>query len=160
MMQIESLTGRGNYFEDFTKGELLRHVRSKTVTEMDNVLGTLSVMNTADAHFNEAGMKGSMFGQRVTFGGVTIATVIGLAMQDTGEQAISELGLDGIRLMSPVFHGDTLTAFTEVLEIAPAERADAGIVTFRHWGRNQRDEVVFRGDRKVLIRRRPIQESK
>jgi itaconyl-CoA hydratase len=42
-----------------------------------------------------------------------------------------------------------------VLETAEAERPDAGLVRFRHWGVNQRDEVVFEAERTVLVRRRP-----
>ncbi len=47
-----------------------------------------------------------------------------------------------------MFHGDTLYAFTEVLAKTDAERPDAGIVTFKHWGVNQKDEVVFEGERR------------
>jgi itaconyl-CoA hydratase len=80
--------------------------------------------------------------------------VIGLAMQDTGENALCELGLDKIRLKAPVFHGDTLYAFTEVLATNAADQDDAGIVTFRHWGVNQDNAVVFEGERRALIKRR------
>ena len=154
-----SLTGTGNYFEDFVVGNVMRHARGKTMCEQDNVGITLMVLNTAEAHFNEDIMQRSAMGgrgwtQRVQFGGVTIAMVIGLTMQDTGENALAELSMDKIRLKSPVFHGDTLYAFTEVLAQAEADRADAGIVTFKHWGVNQKDEVVFEGERRVLIKRR------
>jgi acyl dehydratase len=111
-------------------------------------------MNTAQGHFNEHQMQGSPQGQRIVFGGVTIAMVIGLAMQDTGENALAELGLDKIRLRQPVFHGDTLYAFTEVLETSAADRPDAGVVRFRHWGTNQSGDLVFEGERTALIKRR------
>ncbi len=55
---------------------------------------------------------------------------------------------------SPVFHGDTLYAYTEVLATDDSERDDAGIVTFRHYGVNQDDQVVFEGERRVLIKRK------
>ncbi len=80
--------------------------------------------------------------------------VIGLTMQDTGENALRELKLDKIRLKAPVFHGDTLYAYTEVLDTAGADRDDAGVVTFKHWGTNQHDKVVFEGERTVLIKRK------
>ena len=151
------LTGGNNWFEDFTVGDVLRHARGKTVTEMDNVLITNMVMNTADAHFNEHVMATSdlPFKQRVVFGGITVSMVIGLAAQDTAENAIAELGMDKIRLKVPVFHGDTLYAYSEVLEKRSSERPRAGVVRFRHWGVNQCDEVVFEGERSVLVRRRP-----
>ena len=154
-----ALTGDNNYFEDFEAGQVVRHARGKTMCEHDNVGITLQVMNTAEGHFNEDFIRRSAAGRsgwnsRIQFGGVTIAMVIGLAMQDTGENALAELGLDKIRLKAPVFHGDTLYAYTEVLRVAESERDDAGIVTFRHYGVTQKDEVVFEGERTVLIRKR------
>lgn len=150
-----SLTADTNYFEDFEPGSVLRHVRGKTMCESDNVGITLQVMNTAQAHFNEHAMANS-FGQRLQFGGVTIAMVIGLAMQDTGENALRELGLDQIRLKASVFHGDTLYAYSQVLEKRELDNA-SGEVVFRHWGVNQKDEVVFEGVRRVQIAKRPRQ---
>ena len=153
-MKVSALTGNDNYFEDFVPGTVLRHARGKTVEALENVLITNLVMNTAQSHFNEHAMKESRFGRRVTFGGVTLALVIGLTAQDTAENALAELSLDNIRFSAPVFHGDTLYAFSEVLAVALSERADAGIVTFRHWGMNQDGKIVFEGERRVLLKRR------
>jgi len=148
-----NLTGKNNWFEDFQPGMVIRHSRGKTMCENDNVGITLQVLNTAQAHFNEDAMKDS-FGRRLQFGGVTIAMVIGLAMQDTGENALRELGLDQIRLKTSVFHGDTLYAYSEVVEKKDVD-AGSGEVLFRHWGVNQKDEVVFEGLRRAQIRKRP-----
>ena len=155
-----SLTGNHNYFEDFEPGQVMRHARGKTMCEQDNVGITLQVLNTAEGHFNEDLMQKNAMGQagwnsRIQFGGVTISMIVGLAMQDTGENAVAELALDKIRLRAPVFHGDTLYAYSEVLEKQESDREDAGIVTFRHYGVNQKDQVVFEGERTVLIRKRP-----
>ena len=154
-----ALTGSNNYFEDFQVGHVLKHARGKTMCEQDNVGITLQVLNTAEGHFNEDIMQKNAMGRsgwntRLQFGGVTIAMVIGLAMQDTGENALRELSLDKIRLKSPVFHGDTLYAYTEVLRKEDSDREDAGVVTFKHYGVNQKDEVVFEGERQVLIKRK------
>jgi len=151
-----SLTGTDNYFEDFRVGDAYQHARGKTITEMDNVLITNLVMNTAQGHFNEDQMARGPLKHRIVFGGITAAMVIGLAMQDTGENALRELTLNRIRFRTPVFHGDTLYAYSEVLETADTERTDAGEVLFRHVGLNQDGKPVFEGERRVLIRRRPI----
>ena len=153
-MNTAALTSGNNYFENFEPGMLVRHARGKTVTEMDNVLITNMVMNTAQGHFNEDQMAKGPMGQRIVFGGVTAAMVIGLAMQDTGEQALAELGMTGIRFRVSVHHGDTLYAFSEVLETRDGDRPDAGIVRFAHRGLNQDGKVVFEGERTVLIKRR------
>lgn len=148
-----SLTGTHNYYEDFEPGMVIRHSRGKTMCENDNVGITLQVLNTAEAHFNEDAMKDT-FGKRLQFGGVTIAMTIGLAMQDTGENAIREIGLDQIRLKASVFHGDTLYAWSEVQEKQDVDQ-DSGEILFKHWGINQKDEIVFEGLRRVQIKKRP-----
>jgi len=51
-------------------------------------------------------------------------------------------------------HGDTLYAYTEVLSKSDSDREDAGIVVFRHYGVNQRDELIAQLDRRALIKRR------
>ncbi|MBI5720972.1 MAG: MaoC family dehydratase [Rubrivivax sp.] len=153
-MKISERTGRDNYFEDFAVGAVYRHARGKTVEAIENVILTNLVMNTAEGHFNEEAMRATPFGHRITFGGITASLVIGLASQDTAENSLAELGLDKIRFKAPVLHGDTLTAYTEVLSVADAGRADAGVVRFKHWGVNQSDKVVFEGERTVLVKRR------
>ena len=154
-MKLSDLTGKSNYFEDFTIGQVIRHARGKTVEGLENVLITNLVMNTAQGHFNEHAMKNSPYGGRLSYGGVNFSLCMGLAMQDTGENALAELGMDNIRLQNPVVHGDTLYAFSEVLAKEDAlDRDDAGVVTFRHYGVNQHDKQVFQGDRRMLIKRR------
>lgn len=156
-MRCAELTSADNYFEDFEVGALIRHARGKTVTEMDNVLITNMVMNTAAGHFDEHLMRTSgngIFAQRVVFGGINLAMVLGLAAQDTAEQCLRELGLDKIRLTTPVFHGDTLYAYSEVLAKSDAERDDAGVVRFRHYGVNQDDKLCVQADRTVLLKRK------
>jgi acyl dehydratase len=153
-VKVSELTGRNNYFEDFNVGEVIRHARGKTVEGLENVLITNLVMNTAQAHFNEDAMKSSPFKGRLSYGGVNFSLCMGLAMQDTGENALAELGMDNIRLTHPVVHGDTLYAYSEVLSVENADREDAGVVTFRHYGVNQDDKLVFQGDRRMLIKRR------
>lgn len=157
---MEGRTSPDNYFEDFRVGQVIAHARGKTVTEMDNVLLTNLVMNTADGHFNEHRMQQQQrgiagFNTRIVYGGISFSMVIGLAAQDTGEHVLEERGMDKIRLRAPVHHGDTLYAYTEVLETADAEIPDAGIIQFKHFGINQDDKLVYEGERTVLMSRRP-----
>jgi acyl dehydratase len=165
---LSTLTGKSNFFEDFTVGDVYQHARGKTVEGLENVLITNLVLNTAQAHFNEDLAQSLEQQHRITFGGVTASLVIGLAMQDTGENAVEEVGLDQVRFRVPVLHGDTLYAFTEVInkEEEPADsrgHQNVGLVRFRHWGVNQRGETVFEGERRALLKKRafvpqPFQE--
>lgn len=146
-----SRTSDHNYFEDFEVGETYRHTRGKTVTEMDNVMLTNMVLNTAQAHFNEVD---SPFGERIVYGGVNLSIVCGLASEDISENAIAELGFDEIRFTNPVFHGDTLYAESEVLDKRDADnRSDGGVVTFEVRGYNQDDDQVVHAVKNILLKR-------
>jgi len=158
-IELSMLTGKSNFFEDFAVGDVYEHARGKTVEGLENVLITNLVLNTAQAHFNEDFAQSLEQKHRITFGGVTASIIIGLTMQDTGENAVEEVGLDQVRFRVPVLHGDTLYAFTEVVnkEEEPADsrgHKNVGLVHFRHWGVNQRGETVFEGERRVLLKKR------
>jgi acyl dehydratase len=146
---------RDGFAEDFRVGDRFRHARSRTVTDLDLNGLTLLVMNTAAGHFSELVMAGTQFGERINFGGLTLALTVGLATQDTSGQAVREVGLDEIRFATPVRHGDTIGAATEVLAVEP-DGAEAR-VSFRHYGFNQRREIVCQAVRSVQVRSRAAQ---
>jgi acyl dehydratase len=154
---LSRLTGKDTYFEDFPVGRKMKHARGATIGEVENNYLSKAAGNTAQAHWNEhhsfgGGMLG---GGRVVFGLITGSMVIGLASQDTAENAIREVGLDKLRFVSPVHHGDTLYAYTEVLASnRDPEREDAGLVTFKHRGVTHDGRVVFEGERTVLLKKR------
>ena len=150
-----SLTADRGWFEDFVIGRRIRHARAATIDEVENNFISKQVMNTAQAHWNEALLQGSPLGDgRLVFGLVTGSLTVGLASQDTAENALAEVGLDQVRFRVPVHHGDTIAAYTEVLAAGPADRDDAGLVRFKHWGRNQHGDVVCELERTVLLKRR------
>ena len=140
------------YFEDFKVGDVYKHFRGKTVKESDAVTICNMVLNSASGHFNDHVMSDTIIGESIVYGGVTISMVIGLAAQDTAGNALRELGMDNIKLLSPVKHGDTLYAYSEVL--SAEEHEEGGVVTFRHYGVNEKDRLVFQGERSVLLKKR------
>ncbi|HJQ47034.1 MAG TPA: MaoC family dehydratase [Amycolatopsis sp.] len=148
-------TGEGTWFEDFAPGDRWRHARGATVDEVENQLLAKLVVNTAQEHWNEHSMADSPWGSsRIVFGMITGSLTIGLASQDTAENALAELGLTKMRFRSPVFHGDTIYAYTEVLSTEDADTDDVGIVRFQHWGATADDRIVFQCERSVLVKRR------
>jgi acyl dehydratase len=150
-----TLLGSKGWFEDFTIGMRLRHARSSTIGEAEGSFLAKQVMNTAQAHWNDHQHDTPELGPgRLVFGLATAATVLGLAFQDTIEHAVAEVAYDGFRFRAPVHHGDTLTAFSEVLAVEPSTRPDAGLVTFKHWGVRQDGVVVFEGVRTALVKRK------
>lgn len=144
------------WFEDFTVGRRIRHARAATIDEVEGSFLSKLVMNTAQAHWNEHFIPDSALGSgRLVFGLLTASMVFGLTSQDTAEHALAELGCTALRFRAPVHHGDTLEAFTEVLDAKDSpDREDAGVVRFKHWGRRHDRTVVFEGERTVLIKRK------
>ena len=159
---LTRMTSGDNFFEDFEVGQTIRHARGKTITNLENVNITNMVMNTAQGHFNEHMMaSGPMgLGTVISYGGVNFSLVLGLSSQDTVENALAELGLDQIKLKYPGVHGDTLYAYSRVLEKKDSDREDAGIIVFQHWGINQNDQMVAELQRTALIKRRSHWASK
>jgi acyl dehydratase len=146
------LLGGFGWFEDFTVGQKMRHSRSSTVDELEGSGIAKQVLNTADSHWNEHSVNGLAQG-RLVFGLATASLVLGLSGFDTMEHALAELRYDNLRFTAPVVHMDTITAYSEVLDVRDAEREDAGIVTFRHYGVRQDGVMVFSGERTALIKR-------
>ncbi len=156
MGELSALTGDSNWFEDFEIGQRMKHFRSATIDEVENNFITKQVMNTAEGHWNEEIMRGSPLGDgRLVFGLITGSMTVGLTSQDTAENALTEVGLDKVRFKKPVHHGDTISAYSEVLATDDSpDHLDAGLVRFKHWGLNQHGDIVCELERIVLIKRR------
>ncbi len=99
-------------------------------------------------------MQKTPVGKILCYGGVNFSLVLGLSSQDTVENALAELGLDKIELKNMVFHGDTLYAYSKVLEKRDSDQEDAGIVVFKHFGVNQDKKLVAEMERTALIKKR------
>lgn len=146
----------GKYFEDLEVGQRISHSLRRTVTEMDNVLFSTLTMNPQPLHLDEEFAKGTAFGQRIVNGIFTLGLVVGLSVSDLTEGTIvANLGYDKIVHPNPVFHGDTISVETEVLEKrASASKPDRGIVRLRQIGRKQTGEIVVELERTVMFLRR------
>ena len=80
-------------------------------------------------------------------------------MQDTTlGTTIANLGMNDVRFANPVFHGDTVRSQTVVKAVRESQsRPNAGIVTFEHYGFNQRDEEVAYCVRNAFMKKRPAE---
>lgn len=134
----------GLCYEELPPGLVIEHAIRRTVTEMDNTLFSALTYNCAPLHIDAEYAKNSIFGQRLVNSMFLLALVCGVIVIDsTIGTTLGNLGFDEIKFPSPVFHGDTIHVRTEVLERRLSKkRSDSGIVTFRHIGLNQRNEVV------------------
>ena len=147
----------GKYFDDLQAGQRIRHRLSRTVTETDNVLFCSLTANTQPLHLDEEFAAKTPFGRRIVNGIFTLGLAVGLTVSDLTEGTIvANLSYEKVTHPKPVFHGDTLSVETEVLETRPSKsKPTQGIVRLRHIGTNQRGEVVVDLERTVLFLKRP-----
>ena len=148
----------GLYFEEFEVGMEFNHPLTRTVTEMDNILFCAMTHNPQPLHLDEEFSKGTMYGQRLVNSMFTLGLVIGVTVGDTTlGTTLGNLGLTDVRFVNPVFHGDTIRAMTKIMDKRESKsRPTTGIVTFEHYGFNQRDEEVAFCLRTGLMMKRPV----
>lgn len=108
-------------------------------------------------HLDEEFARTTEFGQRLVNSLFTLGLIVGMTVTElTLGTTVANLGFEEIQFPSPVFHGDTVRAVTEVVAARPSgSRPDAGIVTFEHRGYKQSDELIMRCRRAALMLRRP-----
>ena len=147
----------GLYFEEFDIGMEFNHPLTRTVTEMDNILFCAMTHNPQPLHLDEEFSKGTMYGQRLVNSMFTLGLVIGVTVGDTTlGTTLGNLGLTDVRFINPVFHGDTIRAVTKISDKRESKsRPTTGVVTFEHFGFNQRDEEVAFCVRTGLMMKRP-----
>ena len=132
----------GRYLEDFEVGDVYVHWPGKTITEADDHLFCMITMNHhplhTDAHYAETETQ---FGRNVVVGNLVYSLVLGMSVPDVSGKAIANLEVESLKHAAPTFHGDTIYAKTQVLEVrASQSKPDRGVVTVETTGWNQRDE--------------------
>ena len=99
----------GRSYEDFAVGDVYEHRPGRTITQADNTWFTLLTMNTHPLHFDEEYAKATEFGRCLVASPLTVAMLVGMSVTDVSQKAIANLGWKEIKLIAPVFPGDTLT---------------------------------------------------
>ena len=148
----------GLYYEQFDIGMEFKHSLTRTVTESDNLLFCAMTHNPQPLHLDEEFCKGTEYGQRIVNSLFTLGLVIGVSVGDTTlGTTLGNLGMTDTRFVNPVFHGDTLRSATKVREKRESKsRPNAGLVTFEHYGFNQRDEEVAFCVRTAFMMKTPL----
>jgi len=146
----------GRYLEEFELGAVYKHWPAKTVTEADDHIFCLITMNHHPLHLNDVYASRSQQGRNVVVGPLVYSLALGMSVADVSGKAIANLATDELSHPAPLFHGDTLFAETEVLEVTPSRsKPDRGVVRVRTDAYNQDGELVATFRRAVLVPRRP-----
>jgi 2-methylfumaryl-CoA hydratase len=126
-----ALAGSPHRWGDYQKGEKIDHVDGQTIEEAEHQLATRLFQNTARVHFNQHVEGKGRFGRRLVYGGHIISLARALSFNGLAN-AFHILGLNGARHVGPSFAGDTIYAWSEVLEKAELTgRGDIGALRLR-----------------------------
>ena len=146
----------GRYLEEFVGVSIYKHWPAKTVTEADDHLFCLLTMNHHPLHINDVYASQSQQGRNVVVGPLVYSLAVGMTVSDVSGKAIANLATEELSHPAPVFHGDTLFAESEVLDVRPSEsKPDRGVVKVHTIVYNQKNEKVASFKRAVLVPRRP-----
>lgn len=142
----------GNYFEDFIKGEVVKHNTSKTIFESDNNFFSLLTMNHHPVHTNLDFVKDHQHKQILVVGTLVFSIVVGMTVPDISGKAVANLEYEAIEHIGPVFINDTIYAKTEVLDKWETKSSkNRGVVYVETIAYNQKKEPILKFRRKVLI---------
>jgi 2-methylfumaryl-CoA hydratase len=124
------ITGGSAFWEDYEPGERIVHPQGFTIEEAEHQSATRLYQNNARVHFNQMLQKKSRLGARLIYGGHIISLAHSIAF-DGLENAVRILGFNAGAHANPTVAGDTLFAWTEVLERVDLGRPDAGALRLR-----------------------------
>jgi 2-methylfumaryl-CoA hydratase len=124
-------TGGTRFFADYAKGQRFDHADGMTVEEAEHMMATRLYHNTARVHFNAHAERQGRFGKRIVYGGHVISVARALSYNGF-ENAFFVAGINAGRHVSPCFAGDTIYAWSEVLDTAAhPTRSDWGCLRLR-----------------------------
>lgn len=138
-----ALSGSPFFWDDYQIGETIDHVDGMTVEESDHMLATRLYQNTAKVHFNQHTEGQGRFGRRLIYGGHVISLARALAFNGCAN-AFHLAAINAGRHIAPLFAGDTVYAWSEVLDRAEiAGRSDVGVTRIRLVATKDRPCVDF-----------------
>ena len=139
------LAGSRYLWGDYRPGERIDHVAGVTIEEAEHMMATRLYQNTARVHFDQRLAAEGRFGRRLVYGGHVISLARSLSFNGLAN-AFHLAAINGGRHVAPVFAGDTIHAWSEVLEAAPlAGRDDLGALRLRTVAAKDHDCADFPG---------------
>jgi 2-methylfumaryl-CoA hydratase len=151
---LSAKISRGNFFEDFQLGQMIKHATPRTVTSGDVALynglfGARFAVQSADTFAQKIGYPRSPLDDLLVF-----HIVFGKTVSDISLNAVANLGYADCRFLKPVFPGATLTAVSEVIGLRENSNRKTGIVYVRSRGLDESGDAVLDFARWVMVHKR------
>jgi 2-methylfumaryl-CoA hydratase len=144
----------GNFFEDFSIGQRIRHATPRTVTTGDVALytalhGSRFAVQSSDAFARAIGYSAAPVDDMLVF-----HVIFGKTVPDISRNAVANLGYAECRFLKTVYPGDTLYAVTDIIGLRENSSGKTGTVYVRTLGFNHNDEKVLECVRWVMVNKR------
>lgn len=122
-----TLAGEAHRWGDYDIGEVIDHVDGVTVEEAEHMMATRLWQNTAKVHFDATNRAD---GKRLIYGGHLISMARALSFNGLANAQMI-VALNGGAHANPCFSGDTIRAWTEVLDKAETSAPGVGAIRLR-----------------------------
>jgi len=122
-----ALAGSPHFWEDYAPGEKIDHVDGQMLEEAEHMMATRLWQNTARVHFDPAARGGE---PRLIYGGHIISMARALSFNGLGNAQLIA-AINGGSHAAPCFAGDTVYAWSEVLDKAETATPSVGALRLR-----------------------------
>jgi 2-methylfumaryl-CoA hydratase len=141
----------GRYLDELEPGQVFEHPRGFTFTTSNMLNFARTFMQANPLYLNAQYARAHGFADLPASAQMVFNVTLSLGVQNDSEKAIANLGYYQVQFLRPVYPGDTLRAFTKVLERKDRGPDKPGITRIRTVGVNQHDAVVLQYERKIMV---------
>lgn len=136
-----TLAGEPHRWGDYDIGEQIDHVDGVTVDEAEHMMATRLWQNTSKVHFDTAARPD---GTRLVYGGHVISMARALSFNGLAN-AQMVVGLNGGAHANPCLAGDTIRAWSEVIDKAQTDAPGVGALRLRLVATKGGEAFVLKG---------------
>ncbi|MDZ4309740.1 MAG: MaoC family dehydratase [Cypionkella sp.] len=122
-----ALAGEPHRMRDYAVGEVIDHVDGVTIEEAEHMLATRLWQNTAKVHFDATQRPD---GKRLIYGGHVISLARALSFNGLANAQML-VALNAGAHANPCFAGDTVRAWSEVLDMVETDAKGVGAIRLR-----------------------------
>lgn len=137
-----TLAGESHRWGDYEIGETIDHVDGVTIEEAEHMMATRLWQNTSKVHFDARQRED---GRRLIYGGHVISMARTLSFNGLANAQMI-VGLNGGAHANPCYAGDTVRAWSEVLDKAETAAPGVGAIRLRLVARKGGEPFALKGE--------------
>jgi len=141
----------GRYLDELLPGQVFEHPRGFTFTASNMLDFARTFMQANPLYLNSEYARAHGFANLLASPQMVFNVALSLGVQNDSEKAIANLGYYQVQFLRPVYPGDTLRSFTQVLERRERGPDKPGIARIRTVAVNQANAVVIQYERKIMV---------